>query len=554
MICVEPQCHEFDANVLFNEHELKPFFAADRRIKDGGGSQESTIEVDGEKFGVTLYYQNSGIEHPGEETPDGTPFHLDEMREFRIKVEAYDDPAGQKSFNAHLAPRWPSMQSTSGKDISPPEGFGEGVNVRISGSNIHFSRYLDLTRAAFESVGINEWYFFDVADSTILDAERYVRIFESQSGPIHGRAGPIAGLAHLLESDREGYRKLVQNDMDEHGKNLPGYYHTVTLGPGRIESAFPSHELPKEIKHYYAREALSMPKSHPLRHPKLGASYQKSRWDGKIGVDDLDQLIYELDQTVHSVIEDAGVELHDGDGSGPYCADDYFGADTVTYPDNHIILLDLTEIRQEQESIVIRNLADGGFSPVEWESLQTLIADGGTVSPTDIAEQNGRHVDSVHRALGRIDDMVEKEYGRVSLKSNHIAELVHDAVKEAKSSTRKAVEAGAKAIEASRRGIDEATSALIAWASNWDIDLNASEYVEIDFGKMDVDSLDEARQEIRRVLREGRDLWQSAGKKDSRFIGGEFRSVVQYDKFPDTKSLNRRKTVRLTGNVGRYIQ
>jgi hypothetical protein len=30
----------------------------------------------------------------------------------------------------------------------------------------------------------------------------------------------------------------------------------------------------------------------------------------------------------------------------------------------------LTEIRQEQDSIVIRHLADGGFSPVEWESLR----------------------------------------------------------------------------------------------------------------------------------------------------------------------------------------
>jgi len=33
----------------------------------------------GEKWNVT-YYQDSGIEHPGEETRDGTPFDLDEMR------------------------------------------------------------------------------------------------------------------------------------------------------------------------------------------------------------------------------------------------------------------------------------------------------------------------------------------------------------------------------------------------------------------------------------------------------------------------------------------
>jgi len=121
----------------------------------------------------------------------------------------------------------------------------------------------------------------------------------------------------------------------------------------------------------------------------------------------------------------------------------------VQYPDDHIISLDLTEIRQEQESIVIRHLADGGFSPVEWESLQALVSDGGTLSSGDIADTTGRHVDSVRRALDRLGDMVEKEYGRVSLRFNHIADSVHDAVKEAKESTRRAVEAGAKAIQAS---------------------------------------------------------------------------------------------------------
>jgi len=143
----------------------------------------------GEKWNVTLYYQDSGIEHPGEETRDGTPFDLDEMREFRVKVQAANDDAGQRSFNAHLSPRWPGMQSVNGNDISPPKGFGDGVNVRISGSNIHFGRYLDLTQSAFESVGVNEWYFYNPEDSTLIDAERYVRIHENRSGPIHGRAG-----------------------------------------------------------------------------------------------------------------------------------------------------------------------------------------------------------------------------------------------------------------------------------------------------------------------------------------------------------------------------
>jgi len=152
---VQPQCHEFDANVLFNEHGLKPFFASDSRIKAGGGSQDSSFEKYGEKWNVTLYYQDSGIEHPG-----GNP-RRNAVRPRRMRVSskgqaAANDDAGQRSFNAHLSPRWPGMQSVNGNDISPPKGFGDGVNVRISGSNIHFGRYLDLTQSAFESVGVND--------------------------------------------------------------------------------------------------------------------------------------------------------------------------------------------------------------------------------------------------------------------------------------------------------------------------------------------------------------------------------------------------------------
>jgi len=149
--------------------------------------------------------------------------------------------------------------------------------------------------------------------------------------------------------------------------------------------------------------------------------------------------------------------------------------------------------------------------------------------------------------------MVEKEYGRVSLRSNHIADLVHDAVKEAKESTKRAVEAGAKAIQASRRGIDEATSALIAWAAKWDVDLTAGEYVEIDFGEMDVDAFSEARREIRQILREGLDLWQAAGKDARRYIGGSYTVLVTYDKHPDATYLNRTTTDRLAGDICQRI-
>ena len=284
MRLVEPSWHEVSANYLFDEYGLDPFFAADRRVKEGSGSQTAEFRDDGEHWVVRLYYQNSGIVHPGSKTPTGTEFRLDEMREYRLAISRHpeEDPAGQQSFNAHLAPRWSGMEveNARGQRRTLDIPIREGINVKISGSNIDIFRYQELLRSAAEAVEINGWYFEGPHEySNVQDAERYVRVYCDSSGPVHARDGPIAKLGHLLEHDRTGYRKVVQDDDDPHGQNLPGYYHTVTLGPRRVREAFPSHRFPVEVKHYYAREARSKSKDDPLRHPKLGVSYQVSRWE-----------------------------------------------------------------------------------------------------------------------------------------------------------------------------------------------------------------------------------------------------------------------------------
>jgi len=119
--------------------------------------------------------------------------------------------------------------------------------------------------------------------STVLDVERYVRVHENARGPLHARDGTIAQLGHLLEHDRVGRRKFAQYDCDERGSQQPGYYHTTTLGPRRVTEAFPSHALPKEVKHYYAKEAAAMDPSRDTVHPKVGVYYQKSFWNDKLG-------------------------------------------------------------------------------------------------------------------------------------------------------------------------------------------------------------------------------------------------------------------------------
>ncbi|GGN98656.1 MarR family transcriptional regulator [Haloarcula pellucida] len=518
---VEPAPHEFAANFLFDEGGLAPFFAADSRVKAGDGSQSAEFLDRGERWVVKLYFQDSNIVHPGNQLPTGTDWRLQEMREFRLKIARHpdEDSVGEQDFNAHLTPRWQGMKTEDKygnvSEYSIPESIREAVNVKIMGSNIDFDRYQALLQSAAAAVRIRGDYFETPHEySNVQDAERYVRVQEDASGPVHARDGPIASMGHLLESDRTGYRKVVQNDDDDYGRNLPGYYHTVTLGPRRVREVFPDHALPKEIKHYYAREALAQPDDSPLRHPKIGVSYQVSRWDETLGVssEDLVQLQRELDQTLLSVLADAGLDIAPTNGSGVFVPDAYFDAVT-TEESPEIVSLDVTEIRSTQESVVIRHLADG-LSPVQWESLETLVTDGGEVSPADIAEDHGRHVESVRRALRGIEDLVEREYAKVSLRSSYVADLVHQAVKEAEDAVKRAAETGAKAVRTAQQGMEETMGVFIAWAARHDIDIDDAlsrrdARMEMRFGN--------PGQQASRVIREGFRIWEEAGLPTERY-------------------------------------
>ncbi|MEA5386199.1 MarR family transcriptional regulator [Haloarculaceae archaeon H-GB11] len=518
-------CHEFHANALFNSHGLAPFFACDSQVKAGDGSVGGSFDVDGELWTCKLSYQESNIVHPGEQTPQGTEFRIQQIREFRLKVarQITQDPIGKQSFTAHVSPRWPGMLGQKGDGtrvkIPVPEGFGEGVNVRLKGSNVEFGRYLTLLKLAMNEVGIAGRYFEKYHESSnIQDAERYVRVHKDKSGPIHARDGAIAAMGHLLEHDRKGYRKLVQNDDDNHGRNLPGFYHTATLDARRIRQAFPSHSYPKEVKHYYAKEVLSLSDDHPLAHPKVGSSLQSSllERDQTVYLDDLDELVTELDQTVLSVLADGGLDVAPS-GLGPFFEDAYFKVQ-VDEDGPNPVALNMVRIRHRQESVVIKHLADG-LSPVQWGTLSTLVKDGGELSPQDVADREGYHVESVRRALRDMEDLVHREYAKVSLRSEYIADLVHEAVEEARSASQKLAETAGKALEAAERGLDETMSAFIAWAARHGVDVDDARSAKmlLRFGGM------ETARDAERAIREGFTVWRRAGMPEERYRMAEVR-------------------------------
>jgi len=532
---VETAPHEFFANLNFNAHGLMPWFAADHAVKDGGGAVESTTHLDsiGAEATVKLYYQDSGLVTPDNDvTPAGTTIDLDQIREFRIHVKATDE-TGQRKANYHVRPRWMGLQaSKDGQRVNIPvpqnlaNNGTDAVSIAARGSNIEFAAYPQLLREAAEAVGLSAHYFDDLHDSSnIQDAERYVRVNKDAAGPIHARDGPIAAIGHLLEGDRSGYRKVVQDDT-----KTEGYYHTATLGPRRIAEAWPHHTLPKEIKHYYPREPNGRDKDDPLAHPKLGASYQVSKWDRTLrcDTDGLDRLTRELDETIYAVLAEADLDLRAGGTT--YVEDAYFGARNAT-TDAAVVDLDLSQIRHEQETIVYKQLA-GGMSPAEQDTLRTLVTDGGQVSPQEIAETTGRHQDTVYDALGRLHDLVQHTYGDVQLQSTYLSELVADALQAAETAVERATNTAAEATLAADRGLDKTTSAFVAWCQAHGVNHDRDgETVTLDAG--DVSSVKEAR----RIVREGYQLWCEMGRDEAAYRAGRARYTVPADS-PETTYLD----------------
>ncbi|OYR80706.1 hypothetical protein DJ84_14930 [Halorubrum ezzemoulense] len=508
MKAVETAPHEYMANYVYSG--LGAWFGA-ARLVDATGSRRGSFTLDGEKWRVTLSYQESGLAPPeGGETPDGTRVDFDTLREFRLNAVA-DDEVGERKVKALIQPRWRGLESTEGKSVARPMwDLGDAVNVRVNASNVEFDQVETVIQRAAGAVTLDPMYFESRNDeySVVIDAARYVRLDRDVSGAIHSREGPLARMGHLLESDRSGYRKVVQDDTER-----AGYYHTVTLGPKRVREAFPDHRVPKEFKHYYARNAESLPDDHPLAHPKVEASYQSSRWDETLRPVDHEEIADELEEAILATLNEAGLPTQplddDGPGGGRTFVDDaYFEAETVDR--SRVLPLNLERVESDQRNVVVRQLADG-LSPVEWDSLKTLVADGGDVSPAEIADEHDWHPDSVRRGLRRIEEMVVREQGSVALRSHHVAEQVVEALDAAREGVRKAMGTAANAVQnAERASLDERTDELIAFCQANGIHIDEREaHLRVRMGNLADESWSELVTRLKRY-------WVGAGRDPER--------------------------------------
>jgi hypothetical protein len=277
------------------------------------------------------------------------------------------------------------------------------------------------------------------------------------------------------------------------------------------------------VKHYYDDDPPADP-DRALAHPKVCVSYQTSLDDEKPS--DRAHVERELHEVLLNVlrwdglpVEADAIDAWDGPAEadrGPYVEDAFWAPETERVqrrlPDDP-----LPEIRDEQESLVIKHLADG-LEDSDFDVLDRLVQDGGQVAPADVAEVEGWHLNTIYRALDRLGDLVEHRYGEVHLASNAVAEQVAEKVRWAREVAADAAESAASALER----IEEMASGDDR-VTEW-FDRNASHVREVDDQlEIDLGPLDGDENDLKVALSELRYRWGRAGLPRGRLLNATIR-------------------------------
>lgn len=238
-----------------------------------------------------------------------------------------------------------------------------------------------------------------------------MRLFRGESGPLYAPDGPISRAHTVIQGDRSGYRKHVE----DHTK-IPGYYVTATVEDEKAGELVRGHSLGKELKHYYPEHPDEYDPDDAPYHPKFEVSYQSSRTDETVRWDDLDEVRRELEETILNCLEWSG--LATTAASDIFVPFDPYWSLEDTHESRRIVPDPLPEIEDEQEAKVMRLWGDMTESGRDVTEL--LLSDGGKISPQEAAEKTGRSYRTVRRVIDRLEGIIDHHYGEMEIVSKHV--------------------------------------------------------------------------------------------------------------------------------------
>ncbi|WP_455583688.1 DUF7845 domain-containing protein [Haloarcula hispanica] len=405
-----------------SDYGLKPYYAMDSLIKEWGdrweteGKPTRDIEFNGETWATCFDYSESGLD-----AWDNPEFQIQNVREFQFYFVAKNSPTYEgkradrdkrvKGGTITVRPRWPNLTS-DGKPVSVPD-YGEPyIDVQVQASNLPHEEYLTLVKRVMDAYGIAARYFDQPhPDSHIDDLAYYVRLYRENSGPLHAADGPIARAHTLIQGDRTGYRKHVEDNT-----KLPGYYVTATVEDEKAGELVRGHTLGKELKHYYPNEPQQYESDEAPYHPKFEVSYQTSRTEETVRWDDLEDARRELEETILNCLDWCGIAT--SADSSVFVEFDPFWNVRDTTEARKFVKCPLPEIEDEQEHRVMKLWGD--MTTADRDVTEMLLTDGGTVSPKEAAEKTGHTYRTIRTVIDRLEGLIRHTYGEMELASKKI--------------------------------------------------------------------------------------------------------------------------------------
>lgn len=529
---IRPWYHEFKAYAKYDVG-LDVYYGLNSLQKEHDFAEEGRVETsfhdaDGKQWAVWFSFKSSGLE-----AWDNPEFRIQNVREYKIKIhparfDEHDEAVEKATFT--VSPRWPNIESEGdAADPSNPHGI-LGIQTTFDGSNIKFERYPRLFQRSLKALRGEQGKHYasptfipadDVApenvhhSTNVTDAELYVRVQDEETGKVYAIDGPIHRISMLLAGDREGYAKSVRDDT-----KCEGYYHVATIGHRRAAEIVGGHSLGKEIKHYHVKNPSAVEGDGELEHPKIGVALQNSVTDETIYWDDLDRLERELDEVLLNVLDWADLPLRP---DGQIYVDDAVFDVTGERRFRKLVDNPLPRIEQEQDQQVLSFV--NSANETDQAIVETLVTDGGQISPSELADGLGRHIDTIYRALDRLGEIVDHEYGEVRLASKHVGQKVVgflDGVREGVSSSLD--EVADQLMRAEQ--VDNGESAWSRWRNLYGVELEDDEGADgRDLLRMGYKPSDKS--EAHDLLRAGARYWGQLLDRKAREFAYEFQPVIE---------------------------
>ena len=420
---------------------------------------------------------------------------------------------------------WPSLDDDPDADV-------EGVDVVADGSNVEpdlSPRILvDVVDGIVAEAG-RRWQKrhldptrIDGDHSNISVFERYVRLNRDMAKKLTHKGGYFWRLMYHLAGEA-GTKMEYRVDNTK----IVGYNHRVLL-PREAIKRLPGQKYGKQLKVYQPEHVRKKDPDDPLFSPKFGALFKKGRNDensirlnrSSVAWNHRDTLTDELEATIINTLEHAGVPT---DSRVAFVADDHFQAVTTDRPVE--IHRDVTpELEAEQEAVLVRTFRD--LTDADLDVLEQIVADGGRAHYTDVAEDTGRGVSTIYRALDRMDGLLESDNGFVRARSQKVVDELRELLAVTDDQVMAAAKAAGRMLEIDDRHLERTGAAFQKWLARY-----AGELIEDDTGKVRL-KVDSILSRIRSgsapylgdVLAEGREAWARLGRDPVEYR----QAVVEY--------------------------